>query len=417
VTETEPRTPPQAAPGTGGVSPAAGAETLSAHFKLYLRRLRSGDLGRLPIVVGLLLIGVIFTSLNDAFISPVNFTNLIVQMSPLVVIAAGVVFVLLIAEVDLSVGYVSGVAAVIVARLLTENGWPVLTAVALVVLTGLSIGWLQGVLVAKVGLPSLVVTLAGLVGWNGLVLVLIAGRGTVTISSPFVVGITNAYLSAPVAYAVMAAFVALYAVVQFQRRAARTRADLPVVPLAVIVTRTAGVAALGFGAVLYASLGRGFPLIGAVLLVVIAAFTFVLERTSFGRHVLAIGGNREAARRAGINVDRIRIICFMISATMASLGGLVFASRLRSVDTNAGGGQIELNAIAAVVIGGTSLFGGHGKISSALFGALVIQGVDNGMGLLGLSSGAKFLVTGFVLLVAVLVDSVARRGRTRSGLA
>jgi D-xylose transport system permease protein len=417
VTETEPRTPPQAAPGTGGVSPAAGAATLSGHLKGYLRRLASGDLGRLPIVVGLLLIGVIFTSLNNAFISPVNFTNLIVQMSPLVVIAAGVVFVLLIAEVDLSVGYVSGVAAVVVARLLTENGWPVVTAVALVVLTGLSIGWLQGVLVAKVGLPSLVVTLAGLVGWNGLVLVLIAGRGTVTISSPFVVGITNAYLSATVAYGVMAAFVAVYAVVQLQRRAARTRADLPVVPMTVIVTRTAGVAALGFGAVFYASLGRGFPLIGVVLLVVIAAFTFVLERTSFGRHVLAIGGNREAARRAGINVDRIRIICFMISATMASLGGLVFASRLRSVDTNAGGGQIELNAIAAVVIGGTSLFGGHGKISSALFGALVIQGVDNGMGLLGLSSGAKFLVTGFVLLVAVLVDSVARRGRTRSGLA
>lgn len=391
----------------------AQPQTLSEAWRAYLLRLRGGEFGSLPIVVGLLLLAVIFAVLNPVFLSPRNFVNLIVQMSPLGLIAVGIVFVLLIAEVDLSVGYLSGVAAVVLARLLGENGFHWTAAVGTVLLVGLFIGFVQGTLVAKLGLPSLIVTLGGLVGLNGVVLILIGGRGTVTISNDVIVAIASRFLSPGVAYAIMAVFVACYAVVQQRRRVARAASKLPLEPMVVMVLRIAGVAALTFGSVFYASFGRGFPVIGVILLLAVSIFTIVLQRTTFGRHVMAVGGNPEAARRAGINVDRIRIACFMISGGMAAMGGIALASRLRSVDTNAGGGQIELNAIAAAVIGGTSLFGGRGTVAAALFGALVIQGVDNGMGLLGLSSGVKFVVTAAVLLVAVLVDSLARRGRQR----
>ncbi|HUG85088.1 MAG TPA: hypothetical protein VMM13_11015 [Euzebya sp.] len=406
-------TPPQTDPVEVDSDEVALAQpqTVREAWQAYLLRLRGGEFGSLPIVVGLLLLTVIFAVLNPVFLSPRNFVNLIVQMSPLALIAIGIVFVLLIAEVDLSVGYLSGVGSVLLARMLTENGFHWVPAVSIVLLVGLTVGCLQGTLVAKLGLPSLIVTLAGLVGWNGVVLILIGGRGTVTISDDAIVGIASTFLSAPTAYAIMAVFVAGYAAVQNRRRVARAASNLPLEPVVVTVLRILGVAALTFGAVFYASKGRGFPLVGVILLIAVAIFTILLQRTTFGRHVMAVGGNPEAARRAGINVDRIRIACFMISAGMASVGGIVLASRLRSVDTNAGGGQIELNAIAAAVIGGTSLFGGRGTVAAALFGALVIQGVDNGMGLLGLSSGVKFTVTAAVLLVAVLVDSLARRGR------
>ncbi|CAN5467312.1 ABC transporter permease [soil metagenome] len=390
-------------------------ETLGQAFTAYLARLRGGELGSVPIVIGLLLLTIIFTTLNPAFLTPRNFVNLIVQMSPLAMIAIGIVFVLLIAEVDLSVGYLAGMGSVILARLLTENGVPVLPAVMVVLLTGLTVGFIQGTLVARLGLPSLIVTLAGLVGWNGMVLILISGRGTVTISDRTIVGLANTFLSPAVSYGAMALFVLLFAASQQWRRSARAASNLPLEPGAVPALRVAGVSLLAFGAVFYANLNRGFPLVGLLLLAAVASFTLVQQRTTFGRHVMAVGGNREAARRAGINVTRVRITCFMISGGMAAMGGLLLASRLRSVDTNAGGGQIELNAIAAAVIGGTSLFGGRGTIAAALFGALVIQGVDNGMGLLGLSSGVKFTVTAAVLLVAVLVDSIARRGRQSAG--
>lgn len=389
--------------------------TLGESFRAYLTRLRGGELGAVPIVVGLLLLTVIFTTLNPAFLTPRNFVNLIVQMAPLALIAVGVVFVLLIAEVDLSVGYLAGMSSVILARALQELGLHWSLAFALILLTGLTVGFVQGTLVARFGLPSLIVTLAGLVGWNGMVLILIGGRGTVTISDDVVIGFANTFLSPGVAYTVMGVIVALFGLTQVRRRAARSAAGLPLEPVAVPVLRVSAVAVGSMAAVWFASLNRGFPLIGVILVVVVMVFTVVLQQTTFGRHVMAVGGNPEAARRAGIDVTRIRITCFMISAGMAAVGGIALASRLRSVDTNAGGGQIELNAIAAAVIGGTSLFGGRGTVAAALFGALVIQGVDNGMGLLGLSSGIKFTVTAAVLLVAVLVDSVARRGRQASG--
>lgn len=408
---------PTAAAGRQEQLPPVERTTVAEYVRGWWQGVRAGDLGSLPIIVGLLLITVIFTNLNERFLSAINFVNLISQTSPLAIIAIGIVFVLVIAEVDLSVGYLSGVSAVLVARFLGEEGWPWFAAVLAVLAVGAFAGFVQGWLVAKVGLPSLIVTLGGLVGFNGLVLILIGGRGTIVVQNDVIIGIANRYLPATISYAVVVVCSVMYAAYQLRRRQRRIQARLTATPLSIIAIRVAALLAIGLAAVTFASRSRGIPVVGLLLLILLIVFTLVLQRTSFGRHVYAVGGNPEAARRAGINVDRVRITCFMISATMAALGGIVLASRLRSVDTGAGGGQIELNAIAAAVIGGTSLFGGRGKISAALLGALVIMGVDNGMGLLGLSSGAKFVVTAVVLLSAVLVDSVARRGRTRSGMA
>jgi D-xylose transport system permease protein len=390
---------------------------LLVYAKAWWTRVRSGELGNLPIIVGLLLIVVIFTSLNPRFLSSVNFVNLMIQTAPLAVIAMGVVFVLLIAEVDLSVGYLSGVAAVILARLLGEEGWNVWAAIVVVLLIGAVAGFVQGWLVAKVGLPSLIVTLGGLVGFNGLVLILISGRGTIVIQNDLIIGLSSTFLPPAVAYGVVLASVGGFAAVMLSQRKRRETASLPTTPMSVIGLRLGFLVTLGAGAVYFASLTRGVPAVALLLLVLLIALTTLLLRTRFGRHLYAVGGNAEAARRAGIELVNVRIAAFMLSSTFAALGGILYASRLRSVDTGAGGGQIELNAIAAAVIGGTSLFGGRGKTSAALFGAFVIIGVDNGMGLLGLSSGAKFVVTAIVLLAAVAVDSIARRGRQRSGLA
>lgn len=409
--------PTAARRGRDSVQVSERPDSLGAALTAWWGRVRAGQLGNLPIVVGFLAITIIFTVMNERFLSSVNFVNLIVQTAPLAVIAMGVTFVLIIAEVDLSVGYLSGVAAVVLARLLGEEGVPIALAIVLVLLVGALAGLFQGWLVAKVGLPSLIVTLAGLVGFNGLVLILIGGRGTVVIQDDVVIAITNRYLPMVLSIAMVLIGAAAYAAVLLGRRRRRQRVELDPEPGTLSAIRVGGVLLLGVGAVLFASGSRGVPYVAVLLGVLLVGLTLVLTRTAFGRHVFAVGGNPEAARRAGIELVRVRIACFMISGTMAALGGIVFASRLRSVDTGAGGGQIELNAIAAAVIGGTSLFGGRGAASSALFGAFVIMGVDNGMGLLGLSSGAKFVVTAVVLLAAVLVDSIARRGQQKAGLA
>ncbi|HSK97395.1 MAG TPA: hypothetical protein VK891_12320, partial [Euzebyales bacterium] len=346
--------------------PAAERTTVGEYVRDWWRGVRAGDLGSLPIIVGLLLITVIFTNLNERFLSAINFVNLVTQTAPLAIIAIGIVFVLVIAEVDLSVGYLSGVAAVLLARFLGEEGWPVLLAIVAVLAFGAFAGFVQGWLVAKVGLPSLIVTLGGLVGFNGLVLILIGGRGTIVVQNDLIIAISNRYLPNAVSYAIVLVCAGVFAAYQMQRRQRRRQAQLTATPLSVIAFRVVALAILGLAAVTFAARSRGISYVGLLLLVLLVVFTLVLQRTAFGRHVYAVGGNPEAARRAGINVDRVRIACFMLTATMASLGGIVLASRLRSVDTGAGGGQIELNAIAAAVIGGTSLFGGRGKISAAL---------------------------------------------------
>ena len=400
--------------------PDAANESLADYGRRWWAGVRTGDLGSLPIVVGLILIAIIFQSQNDRFLTAGNFVNLIVQMAAITIIGMGIVFVLLLGEIDLSVGYVSGVAGVTTALLMNPDGHNVFGAgpaifVALVV--GLAIGVGQGLIITKIGVPSFVVTLAGLLAWNGVVLLLIGDKGTVIIQNSVVVGFANDFLPEATAWIVLAAGIALYAGILMNGDRTRKKAGLPTEPAALYALRVGGLAVAGIVVVGVANADRGIPYVFLVITGLYILWTFVLNRTRFGRHIYAVGGSAEAARRAGINVDNVKIACFGICSMMAALGGIVLASRLRSIDTNSGGGTILLYSIAAAVIGGTSLFGGRGHIKSAVLGALVIASIDNGLGLLGLSSGTKFVITGLVLLAAVAVDSFSRRGRAQAGRA
>jgi D-xylose transport system permease protein len=402
------------------VSPDAPArDTVSAYARRWWTDVRSGELGSLPIIVGLIIIAIVFQTQNDRFLTASNFVNLMVQTAPYAVIGMGVTFALLLGEIDLSIGFVSGVGGVLVALLLAQDGNELPTAVALALAlgAGIGIGVLHGLIITKIGVPSFVVTLAGLLAWNGVVLLLIGSRGTVILQNDFVIGLANDFMEPGFAWVVWAICVGLYAAVQLVRLRNRTKAGLAVDPIVIVALRIAGLAAALGIVVLVANEDRGVPFVALLVGALLVFWTYVLNRTRFGRHIYAVGGNPEGARRAGINVDRVKIACFAIVSLMAVLGGIILASRLRSVDTNTGGGQALLYPIAAAVIGGTSLFGGRGTMKAALLGAIVMIGIDNGLGLLGLSSGTKFVVTGGVLLLAVTVDSISRRGRASSGRA
>jgi D-xylose transport system permease protein len=400
------------------------AVAVREYVRGYLGRLRSGELGTLPIVLGLVVISVVFQNLNQNFLTAQNLANLLVQGSGVAVIAMGVVFILILGEIDLSVGYVSGVGAAILALTVSsQHPWPWELSVAAAVAACALIGALQGTIVALMRIPSFVVTLAGLLGWNGVVLLLVADRGTIPIDNPVIVGVANSLLTPDQGWLVLVVGVALYVAFLLGTYIVRRRRNLTVDPLPLLVFRAAAVAALGTVVVYVCNLNRGLlvpiqgvPVITVLIIVMLVILTIVAGRTKFGRHVYAVGGNAEAARRAGINVAGVRIAVFTICSVMAALGGIVLASRLRSVDTGVGGGNILLYSIASAVIGGTSLFGGRGKVVHALLGATVIQAIDNGMGLLSLSAGAKFAVTGLVLFLAAAVDALSRRGRTAAGI-
>ncbi len=402
--------PAPSAPEGGGLAGAA---------REWWTDVRSGQLGSLPIILGLVIIAVVFQSQNDRFLTAGNFVNLIVQSAAYTTIAMGIVFVLLLGEIDLSVGYVSGVAGVIAAVLLIPDGNEVATpiAIALALGSGIAIGTFHGLIITKIGIPSFVVTLAGLIAWNGVVLLLIGSRGTIVLQDDFMIGLANDFLPEATSWILWVVAVLIYAAIQLNEVRVRRRAELDHDPISLIGLRV-GFLALILGIVVWvANEDRGIPYVFLLVGFFLLLWGFVLGRTRFGRYVYAVGGNAEAARRAGINVDRIKIMVFAICSFMAAVGGLVLASRLRSVDTGAGGGEILLYSIAAAVIGGTSLFGGIGHIKSALLGALVIASIDNGLGLLGLGSGEKFLITGGVLLLAVTVDSLSRKRQTQSGRA
>jgi D-xylose transport system permease protein len=402
-----------------GEAAAADDAGVSEFFRDWWIDVRSGKLGSLPIIVGLIIIAIVFQTQNDRFLTAGNFVNLIVQSAAIAIIAMGVVFVLLLGEIDLSVGYVSGVAGVIAAVLLIPDGNEVGTAVAVALAlgSGIAIGTMHGLIITKIGIPSFVVTLAGLLAWNGVVLLLIGSRGTVVLQDDFLIGLANDFLPEATSWILMFVCVAIYLGTQLNEIRVRRKAGLEHDPPAVVALRVTGLL-LALGAVVWvANDDRGIPYVFLVVAFFFLFWTFVLNRTRFGRYVYAVGGSAEAARRAGVNVDRIRIYVFAICSFMAAVGGLVLASRLRSVDTNAGGGEILLFSIAAAVIGGTSLFGGVGHIKSAILGALVIASIDNGLGLMGLGSGEKFIITGGVLLLAVAVDSFSRRLQTQSGRA
>ena len=408
---------------TSDAAPAVAAptgETLGEYGRRWWAGVKTGDLGSLPIIAGLVIIAIVFQSQNENFLTAGNFVNLMVQGAAYALVAMGIVFVLLLGEIDLSVGFVSGVAGVIVALLTFPDGHNVFAAgptLVIALAAGAGIGLLQGTIITKVGVPSFVVTLAGLLGWNGAVLLLIGDRGTVIIQNAFFVGFANDFLPKATAWILVIAAVAVYAGALLWERIQRKRAGLATDPDVLLGLRVAGLALAAIVVVYVANQDRGIPYVFLLLTVVYIFWTWVLARSRFGRHVYAVGGSAEAARRAGINTDRVRVACFAICSMMAALGGIVLASRLRSVDTAAGGGTILLYSIAAAVIGGTSLFGGRGHIKSAVLGALVIASIDNGLGLLGLSSGTKFVITGLVLLAAVTVDSFSRRGRAQAGRA
>lgn len=373
-------------------------------------------------MIGLVLLALLFGSLESNFYTERNFVNLLLQMAGYTTIAIGVVFVLLIAEIDLSVAFVSGVGAVIMTLLLRPDAtdWPWFAAILVALVSTTGIGLLHGLVITKARVPSFVVTLAGLLTWSGVVLILTtqaSSSGTIRIQDDIVLGIANDFLPDIAGWALLAAVVAAFAGIELAKVRTRRAKGLAHRPVPVIVLHVLALAVVGALAVGYANKDRGVPEVALIVGAFLVFWTFVANRMRFGRHVYAVGGNPEAARRAGIDVDRIRIAVFMISGFMAGIGGIILASRLRSVDTGTGGGQLLLNAIAAAVIGGTSLFGGHGRVVSALFGGAVIATVANGMDLLNLASGYKFVITGGVLLAAVLVDAFAKRARTASGVA
>jgi D-xylose transport system permease protein len=400
---------------------ARGEQSLGAYLTAWWQRVRSGDLGSLPIVVGILAIVVVFGILDSRFFLERNFTNLLLQLAAVATIAIGIVFVLLIGEIDLSAAFVSAVGAVVMTLLLRpgDPGWPWWAAILAALAITTTIGFLHAIVITKAGVPSFVVTLAGLLTWSGVVLVLttqFSTAGTIRIQDDVVVGIANQFLNPGAGWLVGLLVAAGFGVAQFRFAQIRREGGLEAKPVALIALQVLGVAIATLAVVGYANRDRGVPTVTLILLVFLVIWSFVASRTRIGRHVYAVGGSAEAARRAGINVDRVRIAVFMISSFMAGVGGIILASRLRSVATNTGGGNLLLNAIAAAVIGGTSLFGGKGRVISALLGAIVIASIENGMNLLGLASGTKFVITGLVLLAAVLVDALSKRRRSARGV-
>jgi D-xylose transport system permease protein len=393
-------------------------QTLGAYIQTYLQRVRAGALGPLPIIIGIVAVAIFFQSRNAAYLSPNNIVNLIMQMSGIALIAFGVVFVLLLGEIDLSVAYVSGVAGVIATILMRPPHnleWYLTVPIALV--AALGIGTLQGFLITIFQLPSFIVTLAGLLAWNGAILLLVGAGGTVGIpASPFR-EISNVYLPPELGLAFVVVLVVAYAATQFIQLQGRRAQGLNAKPITIIAIQIAILVVLAVGIVLIVNQDRGLPLIGAIVIVTLIVLTFVTRNTRFGRYVFAVGGNKEAARRAGIRVERVRLYVFMLCSFMAGVGGIILASRLKSVSANQGGGQLLLNCISAAVIGGTSLFGGRGAVYSAVLGALLIAMVENGMVFLRLETGWQFIITGIVLVLAVIVDSLSQRSQKRSGLA
>ncbi|WP_031508878.1 sugar ABC transporter permease [Streptomyces megasporus] len=417
-----PKAPADAAPAKGAtvaVDPRllVREEGLTGYWTDFKRKMRSGELGSVPVVVGLIIIWAIFQSMDSAFLSAENLSNLSVYIVGTGLISVGIVFVLLLGEIDLSVGSVSGLASAIFAVLAVNNGVTEWVAVLAALLTGAVVGALHGFFFAKIGVPAFVVTLAGLLAWNGLMLKVLGTTGTINLRDDSLVGtLSNHYFAEiAVAYGTAAVAVGVFFVVQFLGARRRAAGGIPSRPVSEIVVRTALLAVLAFGAAHMLNQYKGMPLALLIFLVVLVALDFLLRRTSYGRKVFALGGNTEAARRAGINVELVRISVFSIAGTMAAFGGLMIASRILAANQGAGTGNLLMEAIAAAVIGGTSLFGGRGNVWSALLGMLVIGSIANGMALLGIAAAVQYMITGAVLLAAVVIDSVSRRTQRSAG--
>ena len=386
---------------------------IAGAFAAWRRRVGNGDVGQLPVVIGLIVIWAIFYVTTDGkFFYPQNLVNLGLQMAAVGTIAIGVVFVLLLGEIDLTVGVVSGLVAAIMAVLNVKYGVPGVLAVLIGIGCGTLIGLFQGFWITRFRIPSFVVTLAGQIAWTGLLLYVIGANGTINIRNSFITSIASTYFPGIEGYVLVGLLVAYLGITAFMNMRRRRAAGLSAESGGVILFRTGGIAVLLVIATAVLNQDRGLPLPLVILVLLVVIMDYVVRRTRFGRMIMAVGGNAEAARRAGINVVAVRIVVFAIASSFAAIGGVLAASYLLAVEQGTGTGPELLNAIAAAVIGGTSLFGGRGTVWAALLGILVIQSISNGMDLLFLSPAIKFMVTGAVLLTAVTIDAVARSGRT-----
>ncbi len=403
-------------------SPELMSNTLPEYLRAWAVRLRGGETGMLPMILGLVLISIIFQTLNSHFLTALNIVNLLVQGAVFMLLAMAEVFALLLGEIDLSVGFVAGVGGTIAAELVKEQtGWPWWAAIIVALLCCAAIGAFQGTLITRLGLPSFVVTLAGLLGFQGVMLLILGtGQGLVPINDKVYSDLANGILTPSTSWIVMVAAVGLFALMNWFRDARRRASGLVAPPVSFTLLKIVVVAIVGVAVVLVCNTNRGtqfrsiqgIPWVIVIVLGVLAVWTFVLGRTRFGRYVYAIGGNAEAARRAGVNLALIRTVAFAAVSFTAGIAGLIYASRLRSVSTNIDGGTLVLYAVAGAVIGGTSLFGGRGRARDAVLGGVVIAAIYNGMDLQGYSTAARLVVTAIVLVVAVIIDAVARRGRT-----
>jgi D-xylose transport system permease protein len=392
---------------------------LKGYVSEFKRKMKSGDLGSIPVVIGLAIIWIIFASLNSNFLTAGNLSDMSVAMVGTGMIAVGIVFVLLLGEIDLSVGSVSGVAGASFAVLNVTNGMNEWLAFVLAILTGTVAGVLHGFFFAKVGVPAFAVTLAGLLFWNGFMLQILGDNGTINLDPDGVVAQLTSYYFSDVAaaYALAAVVTAGYFLSSFLGNRRREAAGVPSRPLSETIVRTVLLAVLAFAVAIVFNQYKGLPLAVVIFIVVLLVTDFVLRRTAYGRKVFALGGSVEASRRAGINVEMVRISVFAISGTFAAVGGLFIASKIAAANQGAGGGDLLMNAIAAAVIGGTSLFGGRGRTWNALLGVLVIVSIQYGLALEGIASPVQYMITGGVLLATVVIDAVTRKTQKTAGRA
>ncbi len=411
-------------PDTAG----AGRGTLGAIVRAYLTRLRGGELGSLPAILGLVVLVLVFYSLRpERFLGAFNVANLLNQSAAIVVLSMGLVFVLLLGEIDLSAGYTGGTAAAVTGVVMTQHGWPWIPSLVACLLTGAVIGLVIGLLVARLGIPSFVVTLAFFLGLQGVLLVIIGEGGTIAYRNDVILKLNNDAMPVWLGWTLAIVGLAAFALLTWRADNKRRKAGLETQPLLLWGIKTAALVILVLAIVAYLSIERGpnpalksikgVPLVVAIVAGLLVVLTYLLDRTAWGRHVYAVGGNAEAARRSGINVLRVRVTCFLMCSTLAALAGLLIASRNNSVSPSTGGSTTLLYAVGAAVIGGTSLFGGKGRVSNAIIGGLVIAVIDNGMGLMRQSTGNVYMITGLVLLVAASVDAISRRQAAASGRA
>lgn len=383
------------------------------------RKLKAGDLGSVPVVLGLIIIWSIFQGLNSNFLGPENLTNIAITMTATGMMAVGIIFVLLLGEIDLSVGSVSGVSGAIVAVLSVTNGVNEWLAILAAVTGGALIGSLHGFFFAKIGAPAFAVTLSGLLFWSGAMLQILGSNGTINLDSEGVVGHLTTYFFSDVVvgYGLAGLAVAGYFAATFFDARRREAAGVPSRPLGEIVLRTGLLAVFTFGPAVVFNQYKGLPLAVVLFLLALVGTDFVLRRTTFGRQIFALGGSVEASRRAGINVNRVRITVFAVAGTFAAIGGLFWASKIAAANQSAGAGDLLMNVIAAAVIGGTSLFGGRGRTWNALLGVMVITSIQYGLALEGIATPIQYMITGAVLLATVVIDSITRKTQKTAGRA